>query len=251
MNAALLMMTSTLMAGADAAPVAPAAPAYVAGPGCSGPDCGGPSYSGPSYGGSVSASCDTCVGGKASFCDRLKARFGGMGSRRSRSSAYAPVACDTCGTAEARPNLLDRIKARCGKKKSADCSYAAPACSGYASGGCGSSGCVGDGCATPVYDHGATTPYPAAPTTPVTPTDPPKDMSKEMPKPKDVVPSKEVPGKVVPSQEIPKKTLPKTGTSSDLSLPAIPAISPGASVTPPSPITPVSGPKLNGTNSPY
>jgi len=204
-NAALLMMTSTLMAGADVAPAAPApGPVVVsAGPGCSGPGCGS--------GCGAADSCD--AGGKVGLFGKMKARMG----CHHCAPAPAPVACDTCGTATAsRPNLFDKLKGKFGKHhKSADCGCAAPAC---------------DGCATGVGPV-------VAPTT-ITPVDPPKDM------PKVKEPVKE-PVKPAPKTEIPTKPVPSPGTG----LPTIPT--PGAVVIPSSPVTPVSGPKLTGTSSPY
>ncbi|MDB5312281.1 MAG: hypothetical protein JWO38_6483 [Gemmataceae bacterium] len=218
MNAALLMMTSTILAGADAAPGAPVAPppaVVSAGPGC------GPGGCGPVVSGGC---CDPCAGSKAGLFDRLKSRMGGglCGKHKSAACGCAPAPCATCAPApcndcgSARPSLLDRLKSKFGKHHKADC------------GGC-------DGCAvgTPAI-AGCAAPLPpgAAPAVP-----PSADPPKEMPKPK----------------EIPKVAPPKvSGNGADAG--AVPSISiptPGAVVVPALPVTPVSGPKLNGTTSPY
>lgn len=213
MNAAILLMTSTVMVGADPAPTPPAPPPLPpvvvhGGAGCSGPGCGGPV--GPVVSGGC---CDACGSGKAGFFDRLKSRVGGFSLKRSKSAdccpaptpcaTCAPAPCDTCGAAP-RPNLFDRLKGRFGKRKSYDC------------------------CASPCAEPCATPLPPGAHPVPPAPPEPPKEMPKTSPK-----------------KDEPKKT------SSDTSLPSIP--SPGAINVPPypMPVTPVSGPKLNGTTSPY
>jgi hypothetical protein len=100
-NAAFLLMTSTLAVGADPAPAAPPAapaPVVVSGSGgCSGPGCG--------------AVVSTASPGLFS---KFKGGFG----------------CKTCGGATARPNLLDTLKAKFGKHHaSVDCGCATPGCS--------------------------------------------------------------------------------------------------------------------------
>jgi hypothetical protein len=133
-NAALLLMTSTFVAGADAPAAAPMAPAAVA-------SCG--------------ASCDPCCSKGPSLLDRMKSRMGCHKHKRGNdccaaaptccapapapkccapapkpkccAPAPAPTCCDTCDSA--RPNLLDRIKAKWqSKKHKHDC--CAPACDG-------------------------------------------------------------------------------------------------------------------------
>lgn len=229
MNAALLMMTSTIMAGADAAPAAPAAPApvVVSGTGCGAGGCG------PVVGSGCCDAAPACGGSRVGFFDKLKSRMGGMKCKHKHDdcgcaapapchscapapapapapchTCAAPAPCDTCGHA-ARPNLFDRIKAKFGHKHKG-CNDCAPAC---------------DSCGTP----GCATPGPAVipPATGGT-TMPPKDM----PKPMDPV-------------------KPKPKTSGTDAPPAISIPTPGASLVPPPAVTPVSGPKLSGSTSPY
>lgn len=117
MNAALLLMTSTFMAGADApAAAAPAAAAPAAA-------C-------------CSDACDPCAK-KPGILDKIKARLGSHKCKSSCEPACAPAPapkceapkcaapCDPC--ASARPNLLDKLKGHFGKKKDCGC---APACDG-------------------------------------------------------------------------------------------------------------------------
>lgn len=127
MNAALLLMTSSFMAGADAPAAAPAAPA----PAAVAAGCG--------------SCCDPCAK-KPSLFDKMKGR---MGCHKHQNDCCAPAptcapapapkccapapaptcapACDTCGSA--RPNLLDKIKSKWhSKKHKGDC--CAPACDG-------------------------------------------------------------------------------------------------------------------------
>ncbi|MFO0803289.1 MAG: hypothetical protein U0791_09230 [Gemmataceae bacterium] len=166
MNAALLLMTSSLMAGADApAAAAPAPAAAVAG--CSG----------------CTDSCDPC-GKKPGILDKIKARLGSHKCKSACEPACAPAPapkceapkCDTCDPCHsARPNLLDKLKSKFGKHKDCGC---APAC---------------DGCAA--------APAPAAPpaggTTPPKPMDSKKDKVSTDGIPSIVIPS---PGAlVVPS----------------------------------------------------
>ena len=106
MNAAFLLMTSTLAAGADPVPAAPPAtpaPIVVSGSGgCSGPGCGG-SYPSTSWGTSS---------------PKLFSKFKGS------------IGCSSCCGATARPNLLDTLKAKFGKSHaSVDCGCATPGCS--------------------------------------------------------------------------------------------------------------------------
>ena len=137
MNAALLLMTSTFMVGADA-PVA-AAPAPAA--------C-------------CSDACDPC-GKKPCLLDKIKSR---LGSRKHHDCCEpAPKCCEkpapapkcepVCDPCAARPNLLDKIKSKLHSRKQKDC--CAPAC---------------DGCAAPA-------PIPAPPGTPPKPMDPKKTGS--------------------------------------------------------------------------
>lgn len=128
-------------------------------------------------------------------------------------AAPAPTADACC---EAKPGLLDRLKGRLGHKAKADC------------------GC--DPCGGPTNlldklkgrrvkhhhaapDCGGCDPCGTAPA--AAPAAPAAEAPKEMPKP-----------------DAPKQ-LPKTGGN------------PGAVVVPPVPLTPISGPKLNGADSPY
>lgn len=204
MNAALLMMTSTLMTGADVSAAPPAAPAPVAAP--AGPGCGS-----GGCGPVADGCCDSC-GGKAGLFDRLKGRMG-CRHRKSQDCCAAPApatccaptapacapVCDTC--AAPRPNLCDRLKGRFGRHKGGDC--CAPAC---------------DGCAAPAVGPVAVPPGGTMPA-PVTPSPMPKPMT-------------------------PSKT--SAGAAPPIAIPT-----PGAVVVPPLPVTPVSGPKLTGTTSPY
>lgn len=148
-------------------------------------------------------------------------------------AAPAP-ACDGCGDAK-KANLLDRLKAKhAPKPKASDCGGCDP-CGGapavpnlldalksrrgkhHKAADCG--GC--DPCGGAAAAAGCAG-QPAA-------TPPPTDAPKEMPKPKDTAP---------PKVDVPKTEGPKGGNA-------------GAVVVPPLPVTPVSGPKLNGANSPY
>jgi hypothetical protein len=126
------MMTSSFMAGADVPAAAPAAPAAIVA-GCN---------SGCNTGCNT---CDPCAK-KPCLFDKMKGRMGCHKKHGNDCCAAAPTcapapapaptccasaapACDTCGSA--RPNLLDRIKAKChGKKHKGDC--CAPACDGCA-----------------------------------------------------------------------------------------------------------------------
>jgi hypothetical protein len=154
-NAALLLMSSTFLVGADPAPAPAAAPA-VATAGC-GTGCG-------------EASCGDACCERAGLLDRIRAR---IGSRRCKSDdccapaptccAPAPApkpccapapSCDTCDPCASRPNLLDRLRAHFGKRRS-DC--------------CDSCSTCDTGCA-PAAPH-------AAPSTPA-----PSDVPKPMPK---------------------------------------------------------------------
>jgi hypothetical protein len=113
---ALLLMTSTFMAGADAPAVAaPGAPAAAV-VGCSG----------------CTDSCDACAK-KPGILDKIKGR---LGSHKCKSAcepacapapkcapAPAPKCEDSCGS---RPNLLDKLKGKFGHKNK-DCGCA-PAC---------------------------------------------------------------------------------------------------------------------------
>ena len=158
-NAAFLLMSSAALAGADPAPAAaPAAPAPVvisSGGGCS--NCGVPAS-------------DCCS--KPGLLDRIKARFGKKSCDCAPPPCPAPCppapckpACDPCAKSVAdRPNLFDKLKARCGMKKSSG-----PCCDP-----CGAPHV--SGCADPL-------PADAAPVTPGTGAPP-----KEMPKPKDEKP---------------------------------------------------------------
>lgn len=196
MNAAILLMSSATLAGADPAPAAhpPAAPVVISsGAGCS--NCGtAAAYYAPS----------DCGCGKAGLLDRFKARFG----RKSAdcctpAPCCAPAsACDPCHKSAAdRPNLLDKLKSRWGGKRSACC----------------------DPCATTYVDPCATTHAVAAPpatTPPVTGgTTPPK----EMPKPKDPKDSKD------------SKDKGKGGNTGGVSVPAPPTVSGAGLTTPASP----------------
>src|SRR5262245_13648477 len=113
-------MSSAALAGADPAPPPPppAAPIVISG----------------------GAGCNNCApapacgsGGRTGLLDRLKSRFGGFG-KKSRGGDCGcppppscappcpptPQACNPCPTSCAdRPNLLDKMKSRWGKKKSA------------------------------------------------------------------------------------------------------------------------------------
>lgn len=206
MNAAILLMASAVTAGqapppatapapaapAAAAPAAPAAPVVVTGSGgCTG-DCG-----------PVASGCDVSCK-RASLLDKIKSR---LGSRKHKCGCEP--ACDSCAApapppppapchncapppchdcAAPRVSILDRLKAKFGKKH--HCHDCAPApC---------------DGCtATAAPAHAA----------PVTPTAPPDRMP---------------------------ATPPATTTPA-----------PKAEVVAPGVVTPVSGPRLNGTTSPY
>jgi hypothetical protein len=137
-NAALLLMTSSFMAGADAPAAAAAPPAAVAG--CSG----------------CTDSCDTC-GKKPGILDKIKAR---LGSHKCKSAceptcepACAPAPAPTCDTCDpcksARPNLFDKLKGKFGKKGCAEASC----------GGC-------DGCAAPAAHPVPATPPAGGGTTP-------------------------------------------------------------------------------------
>ena len=79
MNAALLLMTSTFMAGADAP--AAAAPAAAAVAGCSG----------------CSDSCDPCASARPNLLDKLKGKFG----KKKGCCEAACGGCDGCGAAPA------------------------------------------------------------------------------------------------------------------------------------------------------
>lgn len=129
-------------------------------------------------------------------------------------AAAAPSdAC--CGAA--KPGILDRLKGRLGHKAKADCG-----CDPCAGGPANLLDALKGRRAKhhKAADCGGCDPCAAAPAAPATPADPPKDM----PKPKDPAP--------------PKADAPKGGNA-------------GAVLIPPLPVTPASGAKLNGADSPY
>lgn len=186
MNAALLLMSSTFMAGADAPAHVhpPAAPAVVSGcsTGCA-------------------AACDPCAS-KPSLFDKIKSRLGCHKSKDccapaptccakpapAPKCAPAPTcapACDSC--AAPRPNLFDKIKAKF--KHKSDC---APACDTCSS--CG-----------------------AAPGAVVVPAPVPM---KETPKPMD--PKKVDPKKVGSEGSVPPIAIPTPGATSVPAIPSIP-----------------------------
>ncbi|MCE9530903.1 MAG: hypothetical protein K8T89_07245 [Planctomycetes bacterium] len=120
MNAALLMLTSAWMAGADHhAPTA--APAVVS----TGSSC--------ATGGCATATCDDPCAKKHGLFDRLKGRFAkGCGCEAAPACAPAPVckveapkcntcnaapACDSCGS----PGLWSKFKARFSKHGASSC----------------------------------------------------------------------------------------------------------------------------------
>lgn len=182
MNAALLLMSSTIAIGADPPPAAPPPAPVVAapGPGCNGPGCGG-----------TIASCDPCGSSRVGIFTKLKSSWGHSSS----------CGCDPC--APARPNLLDTLRSKFGKHH--DCGCAPAPCSG---------------CSTPL-------PAGAAPVVPNTTT---------------------LPDKMAPPPK-PGATTPPSPGKKEASLPTIP--NPDAVIIPALPVTPVSGPKFNGTNAPY
>jgi hypothetical protein len=133
-NAALLVMSSALAAGGDVVPAGwgERAPVVVQAGGCCAPA-------------PAPTCCDPCAsGGRVKLLDRLRAKFGGKSS----------MCCDPCANGSARPNLLDKIRARMSKHSC--------------------------GCGEPQTCCGAS-PCATGPAVPVTPVTPPK----EMPKPKD------------------------------------------------------------------
>ncbi len=154
MTAAFLLMSSAALAGADVSPPPAAHPAPVVvstGAGCS--NCSAPSCG--------------CSTHKVGLFDKLKSKFGkrtsdcGCAPVPSCAPVYVPppAACNTCATStSARPNLLDKLKSRCGHTKASSCG---PTCG---------SARLGGGCATPG------TPY-VPPVTGTTP--PPKEMPKD------------------------------------------------------------------------
>jgi len=160
-NAAILLMASAVTAGqppaAEAAP-APAPPVVVAGSGgCSGGDCG-----------PVACGCDVgCK--KVGLLDKIKSRLGGRkqhcGCDAAPACAPAPApacapACDDCGRAP-RVSILDRLKAKFGKRKG--CDTCAPACDG-----CGAAPAAAPAAAPTT----APTPAPMPPRTTPAPTPP-------------------------------------------------------------------------------
>jgi hypothetical protein len=222
-NAALLFLGSTWVAGADPPPTPPAtpppAPVIVNGGG----SWGGPHVTGFGDG----CPCDECRG-RVSLHDRLKARFLGRKHRdgdcndpcATAAQVYAPAPVfqgyttppchDPCSS---KSGLLTRLRGRLGGHKSGGGDACDPCwgsagsvASGTWAGWPGPAG----GCATPLP--------PGAPpgTGPPASPDPPK----EMPRPKDP---------------------PKPGDGSG----------PGALAVPPPPLTPVPGPRLTGTTNPY
>jgi hypothetical protein len=148
-HAAILVMSSALAAGGEVVPAgwgerAPA-PVAIPGGGC----CAAPAAP-------AAACCDPCApAGRVRLLDRLRARF-------ARSSSC----CDPCAGSSARPNLLEKIRARLGARKDSCCDAPASCC--------GASPCA---------------PAPAAPVMPGGPVAPPKEMPspkelpKELPKP--------------------------------------------------------------------
>jgi hypothetical protein len=161
-NAAFLLMSTAALTGADATPPAAHAPVVISsGAGCS--NCGTPAVSYAHTG------CG-CAPAKVGLLDKLKAKFG----KKSHDCGCAPAPavvhhapCHTCPTTiAARPNLLDKLKARMSSKKAAACG---PVCDP-----CGAAHLAP---ATPV-EH--------PPVTGTPPKEMPKETPKEMPKPKDL-----------------------------------------------------------------
>lgn len=202
MNAALLVMSSALAAGADVGQVKQAGWGENALPGTVWGSCG----------------CDTCgKPAKAGLLDTLKNKFGGKSSSCGCAPAPAP-ACGSCGSCGStghytQPNLMDKLKSRWAAKK-------APSC------GC-SSGCSTCAPASPC----ATGPVPAV----VTPGNPPI----EMPKPKDTTTPKDTTKPKDLGNT--GRTEPRGGNTGPVSIPAVPGASepvtlpplPGATATPP------------------
>lgn len=91
MNAALLMMSSAWMAGADATPPPPPPPVAHAAPVAVGHGC---SNCGPVY---HDACCDPC-GGKGGLFSRFRSG-GGLFSRFKKGGDCCAPPCDTCGHA--------------------------------------------------------------------------------------------------------------------------------------------------------
>jgi hypothetical protein len=210
-NAALLLMASTWSAGAEPA----AEQQTVIQAQC----CGTPAPV-------AASSCDSC--GKQGLFTKLKGRF--AKAPAPCCAAYAPP-CDACSKHVAaarapRPNLLDKLRDRCGKHKGG-CSTCGSDCAS----GCG-----------PVY--GA----PVAPgNVPPVVTDP-KKPPMEMPPKTGGSDSKIEPKKPAPE---PKPTESKKGNAVEgLNIPSIPNV-PGANAVQSTPLSPVSAPKLSGADSPY
>jgi hypothetical protein len=224
-NAALLLLASAWTTGSDVAPPPGAPPAQppppvhapVTAPGC----CAGPYVGAFTWG----YGCDDC-GGRASLHDRLRARFAG------RKHHAAADCCDSCATAApvyapapvfhgypvtgcADPceDSKHGLLSRFRGRFGGHRNKAADCCDPCWGGAVTIGPWVG-------YPGGCATPLPAGPA-PVVP--PPAggagEPPKEMPTPKDATPPK------------------TTG--------------PGAQVIQPTPVTPVSGPRLTGTSSPY
>jgi hypothetical protein len=226
-NAALLLLGTAYAAGADVppppgAPPAQPPPAVAPAPGC----CDGPSVG--AFGWGYGCGCDDC-GGRATLHDRLRARFAG---RRHHGGAdccdpcaapapvYAPapvfhgsaVAACPDPCQDSKHGLFSRFRGRLGGHRNKGGDCCDPC---WGAGGFAGGPWVGypGGCATPLPPGAA----PVAPPPPGAAGEPPK----EMPKPKDTTP-------------------PKSNGSG-----------PAAQVAPPTPVTPVSGPRLTGTSSPY
>jgi hypothetical protein len=215
-NAAILLMGSAWMAGAETAQPPPAA---MPAPGAPVAAYGGAAYGGGCAGcGAPAGCCDDGCGKKHGLLNRgNRGGGGGLFGKHHKGgdcgcapapapccAAPAPVytapvytgfttaCCDPCGGGD-KHGLFSKMNGRFGHHRN--------------KGGCCDTGCA-TACASP-----CATPLPAGAAPP-----PP-------------------PGTTTPPKEMPKPVTPKTGT--------------GAVITPPTTITPVGGPALSGTTSPY
>jgi hypothetical protein len=175
----------------------------------------------------------------------LKARF--AKAPAPAATAYS-IPCDACSHTAAAPaprtNLLDKLRDRCGKHKGGPAT-------------CGSSCDCLLGCAGPTYGAPiapANVPPTNIPPVVVEPKKPPMEMPPKSTEPKKSGLDAKIPEPNV-TAPVPRTTEPKKSTAPEgLNIPALPTLpgtSPGANAGKPALLTSISGPKLNGADSPY
>ncbi len=130
MNAAFLMLTTALAAGADGAHAAPVA-APVMASSCTG-------YAGAPAGCGCGSSCDACCE-KEGLLSKLRGKLGGLKARF--SSGDSCDACDSCGGGSIGGKLRDKLSGLF--RRGGDCCDTCAPASNSCGGGCASGGYSG------------------------------------------------------------------------------------------------------------